>query len=268
MTYSMPTNAGSTGHGLSWKYVRVRQLFPDRRTALVVDQFGKGMEISYLLMGAKGLRPDPGEDWVIEHKFGRWVFAAILTGPDGVAVEQVDGLTDALGDLDDSVSTLATEVDTRLDKHEAPGKHLWRHHATAATTINLPAGGNLTLINPFAVNTAGIATFVGTAIKFNRAGRWAINLNVEGGIPVDGTLLAEFSFGTPSPVTADGGFLDATTYGSAIYGYCALNLGWTGWVTPAQAAVSFHANLFWAPITGSTALQVFWAMSMEYLGPF
>lgn len=261
MTYSVPTNPGSTGHGLSWKYVRVRQLFPDRRTALVVDQFGKGMEISYMIMGAKGLRPDPGEDWVVEHRYGRWVFSAILTGPDGVAVEQIDGLSDVLDETSDSI----TALDARLDKNEVGAKHLWTN---VAPTVSIPANLAATIGSFTQVTNAGIATFTGGVLKLNRQGRWSLNLQVEGGPVVDGLLIADLQFGTPSPATPANGALSRSALGLAAFGYVATGVTWTGWVTQTQADTGFAGLITWVPTTGTDPLAATWMLGLEYLGPF
>lgn len=271
--YMTPTNPGSTGYGLSWKFVRVSQLFPEQRIALVVDQFGKGMEISYAIMSGKGLRPDPGEDWVIEHKFGRWIFSAILTGGgNGVTVDTVDGLPDALGDIGDSIdghSTALTALDARADLNEAPGKHLWRQNSNATTTVSVTAGATpLTLTSPYAVSDAGIATFSSTTIKLNRAGRWGVSLRVKGAPTANGTMVTELAFGTPSFATADGGTLNTSAYGTAVSAYCASTLPWTGWASTAQAAVTVNAKVYWTPDTGSSTLPILWTLGLEYLGPF
>jgi hypothetical protein len=257
--YSTPTNPGSTGHGLSWKLVRVVRLIPERLGAVVVDQFGKGMEVRYDLMPAKGMLPAANENWIVEHKYGRWVLAAICTGGDiGVTTDDVGGLSDAF----DEVAVTTTALDARLDKNEAPGKHLWGN----GSVITMNENTSLAITSGIVpVRTAGIATATGGQFKFNRAGRWALNVRVTGNATVFGGGTTVVQFGTPNPATDDGGAIAATCY--TYTSLAAMQVVWTGWVDAAQAAQAFTVTVNWSSTDVGT-LSVGWRVGLEYLGPF
>ena len=92
---------------LPWKRVVVEELAEEGSIALCVDQFGHHLNVSTMMMRAKGARPQPGETWVVSLDIGdRWSFAAVLSQDiptvdgsrgDGTALESLLQALDQLG---------------------------------------------------------------------------------------------------------------------------------------------------------------------------
>lgn len=97
--FSQPRNSGDTGHGFSWKPVFVSAIDKTNsvRIATCTDQFGNNMSVRCDIMAAKGVLPEVGEHWMLDHKYGQWVFGAILNGTTrGVEVSTVTDLPETL----------------------------------------------------------------------------------------------------------------------------------------------------------------------------
>lgn len=107
-----PVAVGERGVGMSYKACTVLNVNTETRMALVRDAFGKIENVRCDIMHAKGNLPAQGEQWMLERKFGMWIFGAIVTGSTrGVEVpqENVHGLPEIITAYDDRMTNIADD---------------------------------------------------------------------------------------------------------------------------------------------------------------
>lgn len=77
---SQPTIPGGAGQGLAWNMVLVQSVDVANNKAVVVDQLLKSFDLPLNGWRAKGLTPQPGEQWLIHKQFGKWFWAGLING--------------------------------------------------------------------------------------------------------------------------------------------------------------------------------------------
>lgn len=159
-----PIAVGERGVGMAYKACTVLNVNTETRMALVRDSFGKIENVRCDIMQAKGNLPAQGEQWMLERKYGMWIFGAIVTGSTkGVEIpqENVHGLPEIITAYDDRMTGIADESlarDTTLGDRASTLETNTTGQATAKGDIlAAPAAGQLQRLP---VGTTNLQTLV------------------------------------------------------------------------------------------------------------
>jgi hypothetical protein len=205
-----PVAVGERGVGMSYKGCTVLSVNTETRMALVRDAFGKIENVRCDIMHAKGNLPAQGEQWMLERKYGMWIFGAIVTGgTQGVVIppDNVTGLNDTLTAADTRVTNVANDSlarDTTLGNRattletntttQAQAKGDILAAPAAGQLQRLPAGTtNLQTLVPDSSTATGLAWKTPLALPVALTGATAAGRFVgytTSGAPTSGTFLA------------------------------------------------------------------------------
>lgn len=144
-------------------------------------------------------------------------------------------------------------------------RHAWHG------SISLPPNAaNQSLTGAVTDVDDGLATYTNGTLLLNRAGRWALWLQMTSDCTVNGNSACWID---SNPALAPwgpffGAIRDDRIRGSgySFAGYLVQSVSWSGLVTPEQAANPLFPGAVWRSATGANNASADWALTAHYLG--